>query len=79
MSALMGGGGSSEATATPGLAPRAPGRDDAITQRRAAKMYKRAQKTNSYARALLYQSGGTGGAPAPTTSRSAALLAAGGI
>jgi hypothetical protein len=78
MSGLIGGlTGGSEATATPGAAPKAPGRDDAKTQAMAAKQYKRAQKTNSVARALLYESGGTGGAPAPTKSQAAQLMAGG--
>ena len=77
-SGLM-GGGDSEKAATPGAAPNAPGRDDKKTIRMATKQYKRAQKTNSYAKALLYESGGTAGAPAPTTSRAAQLMTGGGI
>ena len=79
MSMLGLGGGGDTTTATPGTAPKAPGRDDPKTQAMARKQYKRATKTNSFARALRYESGGTAGAPAPTSSRAAQVLGAGGI
>lgn len=76
MSMLSGIGGGSGYSAKPGKAPHLPKRNDEniddITMRRIRKL----QSSNSYAKALLYSSGKTAGAPAPV-ARSIGVFGAG--
>jgi hypothetical protein len=77
MSGLFGGSGSDVGDVKPGRAPKIPHRTDDKTQEMAMRRYRKFAKTDSVAAHLLYQSGKTAGAPAPSRSHTTQIFGEG--